>query len=113
MLDDKGFPKPAFLRRVLLYRVLEAENAVKDAVQRIEHLPDAARRRDCQHRLQRLREELWHMDLSGLGWPPRQGQNEMEDILHADRQKLVSAVVRFDHQRREAQILYYTLKEKP
>lgn len=102
-----------FSARVRSYALLEREGAYEEALQAIEALADPVHQKDRLRALGRLREGLVRMDLRSLGWPPQGSHGDDEDLLHADNQKMVSAVLRFDHRRREAQVLLYVVKGQP
>ena len=104
--------RETFQRRVRHYALLEREGAYDEALAAIEALPDPVRRRDARAALDRLRAALTCMDLRGLGWPPQGSRGDSEDVLHADNQRQVSAVLRFDHRECQAQVLKYVLKDR-
>jgi len=103
--------REAFVRKVRLYDLVEWEAAQTVIQGKMALLPDAVKRRNAEQVLALLRQKIQKMDLSDFGWPPRSSQDGNEDLLLADGQRLVSAVIRFDQRQRQAQILKYVLKE--
>jgi hypothetical protein len=102
-----------FLAQVHAYQLLQAKGALKDIETRIEALPEEAKRREAIAHLSALRSQIRVKDLSRFGWPPLSAGEGRQDLLHSDNQRLVSAVVQFDHDTRKAIILKYVLKERP
>lgn len=95
------------------YIVIEPLMVVADIEARIRSLTDGPTRKTATTALGRVRARLKLLDLSDCGWPPRSGHPEkIADLLHADSQKLVSAVLRVDHKERKVTILKYVLKAK-
>lgn len=103
----------AFTRRVLHYALLENPDALAAVRARIAAIKDAMKGREAGVALDLLRRRILRMDLQDFGWPPQCSEAGNEDILFADVQRLVSAVIRFDHNLRQAQVLKYVLKERP
>lgn len=101
-----------YLGGIRAYRVLEPPQVLADVQGRIEALESQMQRRGAALALERLRRALGELDLSGLGWPP-QATSDGADLLHADTQRQLSAVLRVDHKRRTVFILRYVLKVRP
>jgi hypothetical protein len=102
-----------FVRQVQGYDLVMLKVAWDDIVGQIAAIPEMSRRQEAQIRLDELREEIRAMDLSAFGWPPQSGENRKHDLLLADTQRLVSAVILFDHEKQKSKVLKFVLKERP
>lgn len=102
-----------YLQGIRAYKVHEPETIVAEIAANIAQLPDEPSRKAATSALAQMRARLEHLDLRDCGWPPQVGTAEHHaDLLHADTQKLVSAVLRVDHRMRRVTVLKYVLKVK-
>ena len=100
-----------FVSRVRGYPVIEPETVVADVRARIEAIADEPIRANASAALEMARTRLGRLDLRDCGWPPQSAEHGRNvDLLHADSQKMVSAVVRVDHDERKIFVLKYVLK---
>jgi len=103
----------AYIRGIRDYPVIEPLQVLADIRARIAALPEEPSRRTATAALAQVRDRLQNLDLRDCGWPPQSGRpGQPADLLHADTQKLVSAVLRVDHGLRRITILKYVLKVK-
>jgi hypothetical protein len=105
--------RESFESQVRDYRLVQAQGALQDIEARIDALPKEVLRKDAHRQLALLRSRIKALDLSSFGWPPLSASAARQDLLHCDAQRLVSAVICFDHDARRAKVLKYVLKERP
>ena len=93
--------------------MIEPEAVLEEIGARIIQVPDEPGRKAANAALEQVRARLARLDLRDCGWPPQSGPAGQEaDLLHADTQKMVSAVLRVDHRLRRITVLNYVVKVK-